>query len=173
MSDLIAALREFDGKAVTILSEARARFSGDPHFMGELVSHIDSPEEHVANGATWLIKDCLDSGVVLGPKQSEALVARLEAVPTWQAALHLCQVAELIALTPNQARCFGEWAARFLDHERPFLRAWSISALQHVAQHAPDLLARAETALAEAEKDTSASVRARMRKIKARKAQSR
>lgn len=173
MSDLLKALRKFDGKAVTILSEARARFGGDPDFMGELVSYIDSQEPYVADGATWLIKDCLESGLVLKPKEVEALVARLETAPSWQAALHLCQVTEFLKMTPKQAGCFGEWAARFLDHERPFVRAWSMSTLQHVAQQAPDMTARAETALAAAERDTSASVRARARKIKARKSQSR
>ena len=166
MSELLQALRAFDGKATSILSEARARFGGNADFLNQLAALIASPEGSVSDGATWLIKNCAESDVVPGPLEIAAIVARLDDVPTWQAALHLCQTAEFLAFTPDQARRFAEWAARFLDHERPFLRAWSMNALQHAARHTPDLAPLAETALALAEDDRSASVRARARKIR-------
>ena len=168
MSELLEALRAFDGKATTILSEARARFGGSADFMGELAVLIASQEGSVSDGATWLIKNCAESGVGPGPPETAAIVARLDAVPSWQAALHLCQTAEYFAFTPRQARRFAEWAALYLDHERPFLRAWSMNALQHAARQAPDIAPLAETALVLAEKDGSASVRARARKFRAK-----
>ncbi len=167
MSELLQALRAFDGKATSILSEARTRFGGSAGFLDELAALIASQDGSVADGATWLIKDCAESGVVPGPPETAAIVARLDAVPTWQAALHLCQTAEFFAFSPDQARRFAQWAAQFLDHERPFLRAWSMNALQHAARQAPDLAPLAETALSLAENDKSASVRARARKIRA------
>ena len=167
MSDLLQALRAFDGKAVSMLSEARMRFGGQPDFLSELVALIGSQEGAVSDGATWLIKNCAESGVVPGPRQVAAIVARLDAVATWPAALHLLQTAEYFAFTPDQARRFAEWATRFQGHERPFLRAWSMSALQHAAKRAPDLAPLAEAALVLAEEDGSASVRARARKIRA------
>ena len=167
MSELLQALRAFDGKAISVLSEARARFGEDANFLGELASLIDSREGSVAAGATWLIKNCAEGGVVPGPPEIAAIVDRLDAVPAWQPTLHLCQSAAFFAFTPDQARRFAEWAARFLDHERPFLRAWAMNALQHAAGQAPDLAQLAETALIRAENDGSASVRARARKVRA------
>ena len=167
MSELLEVLRAFDGKATSILLEARTRFDGRMDFLGELAVLVGSQERSVSDGATWLIKTCAESGVVPGPPEIAAIVAQLDAVPTWQAALHLCQTAAFLAFTPDQARRFAEWATQFLDHERPFLRAWSMNALQHAARQAPDLAKLAETALLCAENDGSASVRARARKIRA------
>lgn len=167
MSELLQILRAYDGKAVSTLSEARTRFGGDADFLGELVALTGSQEGFVSDGATWLIKNSAENGITLGPTEIAAIVARLDAVPTWQAALHLCQTAEFFAFTPDQAQRFANWAAQFLDHERPFLRAWSMTALHHAATHVPDLAPLVETALRRAENDGSASVRARARKITA------
>ena len=166
MSDLLEALKTFDGKATSILSEAYTRFGENPGFMGELVTLIDAPDGSVVDGATWLIKHCAENGVVPGPEETASIITHLNAVPSWQAALHLCQTAEFLALTPDQAQLFAEWASQFLDHDRPFLRAWSMNALQHAARHAPDLAPLAEKALVLAENDGAASVRARARKIR-------
>lgn len=167
MSDLLQALRAFDGKAISTLTETRARLGGRADFLGELAVLIGSQEGSVSDGATWLIKNCAESGDVPGPAELAAIVARLDAVSTWAAALHLCQTAEFFAFTPDQARDFAEWAARYHEHERPFLRAWSMNALQHAAGCAPDLAPFAEAALLAAEQDKAASVRARARKVRA------
>ena len=167
ISELLEALRAFDGKAVSILSEARARFGGSDDFLGELATLVASQEGSVSDGATWLIKNCAESGVVPGPEAVAAIVARLDGVDSWGAVLHLCQTAEYFAFTPDQARRFGEWAAEFLDHKRPFLRAWSMDALQRAARQAPDLAPLAEKALIGAESDSAASVRARARNVRA------
>lgn len=168
ISELLQALRAFDGKAISILSEARARFGESEGFMSELAALIASQEGAVSDGATWLIKNSAESGVVLGPPEVAAIVDRLDDVRSWGAVLHLCQTAEYFAFTSDQARRFGEWAAQFLNHKRPFLRAWSMDALQHAARHAPDLAPLAEKALIGAENDSAASVRARARNVRAR-----
>lgn len=167
MSDLLQALRAFDGKSTSGLSEVSTRLGGSPGLLADLTGLIVSEEGFVSDGATWLIKKCAESGVVPGPTEIAVIVARLDAVPTWQAKLHLCQAAECFVFTPDQAQRFADWAARFLDHERPLLRAWSMSALQQSAKQAPDLAPRAEAALIAAESDTSASVRARARQVRA------
>ena len=151
MSELLKALLAFDGKATSSLLEARSRFGTNADFLGQLAALIGSQEGSVSDGATWLIKKCAESGIVPGPPETAAIVARLDAVPTWQAALHLCQTAEFFTFTSDQARRFAEWSAPFLDHERPFVRAWSMNALQHAARQAPDLAPLAETALVRAD----------------------
>ncbi|MEQ9444005.1 MAG: hypothetical protein RJS98_00450 [Rhodospirillaceae bacterium] len=150
-----------------MLSEARAQFGDDKKVLKKLATLVDSQEGSVADGATWLIKDCAESGVVPSPSDVAEIVSRLDAIPTWQAALHLCQCAAFFDFTPDQARQFAGWVEQFRDHERPFLRAWSMDALHHTAKQAPDLAPRAARALSIAEKDKAASVRARARNVRA------
>lgn len=167
MSELLQALRAFDGKATTLLTEAHARLGGNPGFLAELAELIGSQEGSVSDGATWLIKTCAESGRLPGPSETGIIVSRLDDVSSWQTVLHLCQTAAHLPFTPEQARRFADWVAQFLGHDRPFLRAWSMAALQHAATHAPDLAPQARAALDRAENDRAASVRARARKIRA------
>ena len=167
MSELLHALRAYDGKDASQLSEFRARFGGSAGFLGDLATHVGAPEGAVSDGATWLIKDCAEAGMCPGPSETPAILARLDAVTSWQSALHLCQTAAFFAFSTAEARQFADWASRFLDHKRPFLRAWSMNALQEAAAQAPELRPRADAALARAEADASASVRARARKVRA------
>ena len=166
MTELLEALQAFDGKATTGLSKARERFGDREGFLGDLAALVGSEEGCVSDAATWLLKHCAEDGALPGPAETAVIVRRLDSVSTWQSALHLCQAAEFFAFTPAQARRFGRWASRFVGHERPFLRAWSTHALHHAARQAPDLTPLAETALARAENDGSASVRARARRIR-------
>ncbi len=169
MPDLLRALREFDGKTTSVLLDIRARFGAGDGFLADLATLIACPDGAVSDGATWLIKNSAENGVVPGGSARAAIIARLDGVTRWQAALHLCQTVEFLDLTSDEARRFATWAAEFLDHERPFLRAWSMAAFQHAAQRAPDLADPAEAALRRAEGDASASVRARARKMRALK----
>lgn len=164
MSELEKALKAYDGKAVSILSEVRARLGAADVFLLELSEFISCHEGFVADGATWLIKHSAEDGVEIGPRETAAIIERLSTVRSWQAVLHLCQIAKFLRFSPDQARTFAHWASHYLDHKRPFLRAWSMDAIQHAALSASDLSDLAESALAQATRDTAASVRARSRK---------
>ena len=58
----------------------------------------------------------------------------------------------------------ADWFETLLKNDRPFLRAWSMDALQKLAQQDAELAQRADTALAAAEHDPAASVRVRARR---------
>ena len=164
MNTLEAALKSYDGKATGILSEIRASFGGRPAFLAELVrlaAHDDAP---VSDGATWLIKNLLEDGVRLTRSQTEDLVGRLKAMSSWQAQLHICQSVRYLEASAPLADACADWLTPLLQSDRPFLRAWSMDALHHLAVRSANLAGRAEAALDAAEQDPAASVRARARR---------
>ncbi len=163
MSALFEALCEFDGKAVSILSEAQARLGGSAHFLSDLVDLASSQTEHVGDGATWLIKNCLENGERLTPEETEVLFSSLNVIETWPAQLHICQSFAYLDIPAPAAVGAANWLDGLLRHRRPFLRAWSMNAYQHLAIQHPSLEAPADVALVEAERDEAASVKARAR----------
>ena len=70
MVDSLQELRDhisaFDGRALTILGEAEARFRDRPDYLESLVALAGDDSEAVSSGATWLIKAHLESGGKLG-----------------------------------------------------------------------------------------------------------
>ena len=120
MTTLRNALRSFDGKAVSILSEIRAELGGRETFVAELVSLAADYEGTVSDGATWLIKNLLDEGARLTPSQTEDLIGRLDAITTWQAQLHICQAVRHLDVPAQQAGAFADWLTPLLRSDRPF-----------------------------------------------------
>ncbi len=167
-SDLEIALAEFDGRATTLLSEAAAAHSHRSGYMSALVALCGSRDENVAGGATWLIKDHLENGGALTAAQITNLVASGAECAGWAAKLHLCQSAQYLTFSEADARTFAAFARSLLDHKRPFLRAWSLDALCHLAAQHDAFRAVAGAALKKAAKDPAASVKARARNIAAR-----
>ena len=164
MNTLEAALKSYDGKAASILSEIRAKFGGQSAFLPELVRLAAHEDAHVSDGATWLIKDLLEDGVRLTPSQTEDLIGHLDAMSSWQAQLHICQSVRYLEASAPLADVCADWLTPLLRSDRPFLRAWSMDALQHLALRSATLAGRAEAALNAAEQDPAASVRARARR---------
>ncbi len=62
MSELFSDLAAYDGRAVTLLSEAEVRHSARPSYLAELVALSARQEAHVADGATWLLKASAEQG---------------------------------------------------------------------------------------------------------------
>lgn len=164
MKRLRDALGNFDGKAVSMLSEIRAELGGRKTFVSELVALAADGEATVSDGATWLIKNLLDDGAQLTPSQTEELIDNLDAITTWQAQLHICQSVQNLDVPAQQTGAFADWLTPLLQSERPFLRAWSMDALQNLALQNPELVRHASAALEAARQDSAASVRARARR---------
>ncbi len=163
MRSLEEALKGFDGKATSMLSEIRAAFGDRAAFPSDLVQLAVHGAPQVSDGATWLIKDLLDDGVRLTRSQTEDLVGHLGAISSWQAQLHICQSVRHLETSAELTDACAAWLTPLLNCDRPFLRAWSMDALQHLASRNKDLDGRATAALGAAAEDPAASVRARAR----------
>lgn len=163
MSRLEKLLQRYDGKTIAILSDIRTEMAHREGFLSDLIALAGSDDAHVSDGATWLIKGCLEDGFRLTETEIEMLSGRLPAVSSWPAQLHLCQSFQFIDVPDRHAGACADWLTQFLNSERPFLRAWSMDALQYLAESAPRLKEQARVALELAENDPAASVRARAR----------
>ncbi len=165
MSELFSDLAAYDGRAVTLLSEAQVRHGARPTYLAELVALSACQEAHVADGATWLLKASAEQGKPPMPDETEALIDNLKTMSSWPAQLHVCQLVGLIAVPASSAPALASWLAGLLTHERPFLRAWSMSALSSLAMEHAEYAAQAAAAVENAKADPSASVRARARNV--------
>ena len=163
---LTTALARYDGKAITILGQIEAEFGNDPQYLAALVELLPSDQPHLENGATWLIKDRLERGDALSQARTDQLAAAAPALDDWQAQLHLAQSVRHLSPSLPAARILAVEMQSLLSHERPFLRAWSLDALVHLASLYEEFRAPADEALKGAEDDPAASVRARARNLK-------
>ena len=154
------ALDSFDGNAVSMLSEIDAQFSGSEHYGSAVIALIGDEAPLIQRGASWLLHHGR-----LTPQDvaSRRLAEQLGVVTDWQAALHLLQFAAT-ADTDLPPQSWAPFAKSYLDHKRPFLRAWSMAALCRLAETATSLRPDAKRAHQAALEDKAASVRARARK---------
>lgn len=164
-SGLDLHIQDFDGKNITVLAEARVACGSAPGYLEELVALCADPRASVADGATWILKAELEDGLALPQEMTARLVASLDGVQSWQARLHLCQSVEALDLSADQAETVIRWAQALSNHDRPFLRAWSLHVIVTLARRFDSHRAEAEAALAAAEADPAASVRARARRL--------
>ena len=162
-------LAAFDRKSPSVLTEAAAAHGSDKDYFDGLVDLSADENDAVSSGATWLIKHHAEKGEALTPDQCVRLSGQLGRLTAWDAQLHICQSARHLPYPDKTADRLLAFARPLLANQRPFLRAWSLDLLCHLAERDPAIGAEAEAALAHAEKDPSASVRARARNL--RKAQ--
>lgn len=166
--DLETRLQDFDGVALTILTEVRAACGDSPGYLDALLQLCIDPRPNMATGATWLLKAEICAGTTLEGPHLDPLTTGLAGLPTWEAQLHICQAIEGFRLSSAQATAVFDWAATLADHHRPFIRAWSVHAMVVLAEGFPMLVGRAEEALSVAETDAAASVKARARNLRKR-----
>jgi len=164
--DLRARLEEFDGVAVSMLSEARTNCRKHAGFLDDLITLSFDPDARVADGATWILKAELEDGAKLLPDQTERLVSSLGALTSWQSLLHVFQMIERVPLDESQAGRVVRWARSHAGHKRPFVRAWSLHAVVVLGRTFPKFRPDAEAALERGEADPAASVRARARRLR-------
>lgn len=158
-------LLSYDGRSATMLSELAARHQDDASFLDSVIKLSAAAEDNISDGATRIIKLHIDNGGALSPQQTGALVKNCKKITSWSAQLHICQVVGRLKLSSSQAAALVPRLTPLLSHDRPFLRAWALDALCAVA-HANDRFKKqANDALAAAENDKAASVRARARNI--------
>lgn len=163
--DLEEQISNFDGVNVSTLSEARVKFKDAPNYLDDLVRLCFDERSNISDGATWILKAELEEGRELSAELTQKIATSLDKLSSWQAQLHLCQLAEYLTLTPHLAERFITWARAFSDHPRPFLRAWAITVRYNLGTQFADYNKETERAICDAKHDKAASVRARIRQL--------
>ena len=167
-------LAEFDGRAMSLLGEAEAALGGEPGYIDALlalISDAPDPKGLVGSGPTWLLKSFLEKGGARSAEQTQKLIATLPQEADgahWSTSLHLCQSIRYLDLSGAGSAALWVstlwvWVKPLLAHKRPFVRAWSLDALGHLAKADEGYRENFEEALRRASEDPSASVRARAR----------
>lgn len=161
-----SALYEFDGIAVSILSEARVKFRKDEEYLLNLVELSGDAESRISDGATWILKEEVSDGIQLPKNLSDKLIQNLPHISSWQAVLHIFQTIHLLNFSEDQIEKAIEWSKKYTQHERPFIRAWSMNAIVMLGRGYQKFYEDVELYLKNAEQDKAASVRARARNLR-------
>lgn len=158
-------LIDYDGTTVALLEVLADRYRDDQASLRLTIDLLSSAEGHTATGATWLLRRWLEEGAKLGSSEVDAIAEQLGSIPTHWARLHLCQSISLIEIGNATKARFFDFLAAAVESERPFLRAWGTDGLVRLASQHEEYSDDARQAVERALADTSASVRARARRI--------
>ena len=167
---LRARLEDYDGTHTDVLEAIVADFGAapdgvPPEAWNEVVDLAGDPEGRIAAGATWLVRRWVEEGRRPTTGTLRHLADRLGDVTDKWARLHLVQALPSIPLPGELVPAWARFCRPGLAAKAPFLRAWSVNALVHLASLDPGLAPEARAALESALSDPKASVRARARKI--------
>lgn len=171
---LFDALAAYDGRNTADLRSIQSRLGNEAGYLTALIDLAASPQGAVADGATWLLLDGLKKGATPSPDDVTRLLgklAELTDLASWGAQLHICQSVRLLPLEAAKAAKAAQveplaaFLGPLLTAPKPFLRAWSLDALVHLATIDPTLKPQAREALAAAQQDKAASVKARARNL--------
>lgn len=163
------ALSHYDGKNMTVLSElavVKSHGDGLEIFLDELSLLAGDSNPSIADGATWILYQHMKKGNSISEKQKTNIVNNALKTTSWAAKLHLCQSMRFLLFSNSEVRKLMTFLEPLLCHRRPFLRAWSLDALCHLANQHANLLPMAKEALSNASQDSAGSVRTRARNIK-------
>lgn len=164
-TDLRTALLAFDGKAISLLSEAAAAHGSAPDYLDQLLSFITAPEPQLGAGASWLIKAHLEAGHGLTNVQSQVLLEALKADLDWATALHILQSVKFLDVGVASDDGALKAVEDYARHARPFVRAWALDAFVRLATPHPGLEKQIARLLKQGHADVAASVRARARRL--------
>jgi hypothetical protein len=163
--NILTALADYDGKHNEPLESILRSREATPDVLDELVALSVAEDANVATGATWLLRAWVEEGLALHSGAVSSLAERLSAIDAPWARQHVCQTVPSLAIASVDAPLFFDFLEECRASERPFLRAWAMDGLCHLAQGHPDFQARADAALQAGLSDGAPSVRARARRI--------
>ena len=163
--DLFQQLLGYDRKSTESLNRIIEKFESRPRYVSRLIALSASEHPQIACGATWMLRAHIEANGTLSQAQTRKLINELPNITTWDAQLHICQSIGKLDLPANSAEALYAWLAPLIDHDRPFVRAWSLDALCWLARQHSSFRSKAEQALSRAADDPAGSVRARARNL--------
>ncbi|MEM9234829.1 MAG: hypothetical protein AAGA69_11420 [Pseudomonadota bacterium] len=162
---ILEAIAKYDGKHTVALASSFATLSGENDFVATLLDLTLSDTARQREASSWMILQAARQGHNLTTTEYRNLEGVLDHCTDWPSQLHICQIIALSAPPEELCDSFVDWLTPLLSHGRPFLRAWSLSALARIASSCSRHRDTAKIALSEATEDKAASVRARARRL--------
>lgn len=153
-----AALAQWDGKDTQFLKTLYAR---EFDFGDALQLCAD---QDVSSAASWLIKYHLERAIASSAQVQELLNAQRTQGP-WDTLLHLVQALDRVDMQGGDVRHAVRDLSVLKDHDAPFVRAWSLSALARIANvHGAYKSQAIDFISAAVQREDKPSVHARLRK---------
>lgn len=163
---VIERVLEFDGKTTGSLEAACKAAGQDFNRFERLFALAASQDTRLQIAATWTLRKLLELGAEMTAAHCAAFVEIAAAQTAWEAQLHIAQSVQFIRNEDLNAQQLTEIIMPWQESKRPFLRAWTIDALCHLAQQDAALTPLAKSLMAKGETDPGASVRARVRNLR-------
>lgn len=166
--DLLTALGKFDGKSTAPLVRLADSIRPDKKNIGLLLAFCEHDDEKIRAAATWIFKRWHDQGTVYSPETVVQFGRLLARSGDWEFHLHLLQMLSAMNLPAETARKTMPLLGTLVQGSHVLLRAWACSVMTQVADQHPRYRPEVLPALAAAEGDPAASVRARVRQLRKR-----
>lgn len=161
-ASLDAVVLAFDGKHTKDLQKIVEVSDSD---VTQLLGYFDK-DDHQQDAASWVILNCVSSqGLELSSAQISNLLAAAGGLTSWGAQLHVAQLLHRVEIDARQAAVAADLLRSYAASTKPMVLAWSISALAECAKQLPALESEVKGLVAKHKDHSSASVRARLRKL--------
>ncbi len=161
--NLEETLRKFDGRSVAPFQAVAAYARSSTVSVTDLCKLARRKDEALQIGATWVIKDLLESDDLSTSGLATKLIPLMDRVVAPDAKLHLVQCLPLLEIPSSQEERLAKSLKGFLKDEYKFLRAWSYNGLGLLAVQNPKYRASVKKLFAKALETEAASVKARVR----------
>ncbi len=158
------ALETFNGRHTQPLVLCLATLPREGSTVDMLMEIAAGSETHVQIGATWLMKQIHDEGLLFTPEQYHDILDQLTSLALdWQSALHLLQILDRCPLVmPIRPRQF-EALKRLTGHPKTLVRAWALNALCLAGTANPSFRNEVRAKVETAQATERGSVQARLR----------
>jgi len=160
-------IARWDTKDATQIKRVYASHYEHASFHTELVALFQSAAHQ--DGATWLFKHAIDEGDLvpeaINPDLIIAMCETLSELRSWPAQLHALQILAAVPIPNECAPLIEDFANSCMTSKKPFVRAWSYTALFRATQNEPKKHTKTVKLLNDTLSDDSApaSVKARIR----------
>ncbi len=171
-STLRRACSAFDGKDTLLLEALALEHQGEAGYLDAVFGVAESPKSDAeVVAATWLLLRMFRKDVAGAAEHGERLAGLLAGAEHPDARLHVVQCLDRAVAGGGFDTAAQERLARSLradlEHERPFVRAWAVSVLVRLAEETPSVRAWVGEAVADVEASGKASLKARVRRLRA------
>ena len=164
------AILQTEGQPVTALESVRDRFEPNSDRIAQLIGLLSTDEAWLQSSAAWLLRQyCADGRYEFQlSRASAAAIARtLPALTDPWARLHICQMLSCIPVPSRNAEQVARFVRACWEAPNTFLRAWAVDALYRLAGMHEKYLPEAMQLITDAAEDKAASIRARVRRLRA------
>ncbi len=156
-------IANWDGKSSSDIKTVYKRHRSNKDFISILIECI--PEIELQNGATWLIKHCLENKNQASNKETNTLFKLLPQLNHWEAKLHILQCLPYLVISAKNKKKVETFLRENLVDKNKFVRAWTYNGFYQLSLQHPEYEEEIQQFLAMAMRDEAPSVKARIRNI--------